>query len=113
MVPTSWVANEPPPAPLTTGYRQGSVLRLQLALVLLDELANLIRHVEELHPLLLVERDRESTQTIHRHAALLADLERHGARRALLECFVLSPKPFDFRLQILVGHCCLRLPCEL
>src|SRR5690242_4696399 len=44
--------------------RARSLLRFQFALVLGDERADLVRHVEQLRPLLLIEGDRESPQPV-------------------------------------------------
>ena len=52
-----------------------STLGLQLGLVLLDEVADLVGHVEQPQPLLLVERHREATQAVDGDAALLKNAE--------------------------------------
>src|SRR5438876_1135008 len=49
------------------------LLRLQLRLVGLDEGFDVLRHLEELEPLLFVERDREPAEAVERDAALVAD----------------------------------------
>ena len=59
-----------------------SFLRLELRLIRCDELANLVGHVEQLRPLLLVERHGKAAEPVDRKAAFLADLSsRLHARR--------------------------------
>src|ERR1017187_7163456 len=79
-------------------------LRLQLRVVFLDECPKLVGHGEQLRPLLLVERDRKAAEAVHRHAALLADLETDAATMLTLEALVLSLETFQFRFQVLVCH---------
>ena len=42
--------------------------------------ADVVRHVDQLEPLLLVERHREAAEPVHREPALLAHPERHAPR---------------------------------
>src|SRR5215510_13214146 len=99
-------------APSMTQYDPGTAdgptsalgLGLQAGLVLLDELADLVGHSEQLRPLLLVQGDRETAQAVHRHAALLAHLETDAAAALALQLLVLRPQPFDFGLQVFIRH---------
>src|SRR5712691_11362250 len=77
---------------------------LELGVVLGDEGADVAGHVEQLRPLLLVERDREAAEPVHGHAALLAHLERDPARRPCLERRVLGPESFELALLGVVSH---------
>src|SRR2546426_94919 len=58
--------------PLTTRWIR---LCFQLGVVFPDKDSDLICHVEQLRPLLLVERDGKPPEAVQRHAPLLADLE--------------------------------------
>src|SRR5262245_52025074 len=58
-----------------------SVLGLELAVVVANEGSDVIGHVEQLRPLLLVERDGEAAEPVHGHAALLAHLDAAAALR--------------------------------
>src|SRR5262249_17150808 len=80
-----------------------SGLLLELALVVPDERPDLIRHVEELEPLLLVEGHRKPAEPVHRKTALLADLDGDGPGSPGLEGLVFGPQPFQLRPQFLVG----------
>src|SRR5947209_6437098 len=84
--------------------RARSVLLLQLPLVLGDELPDLVRHVEQLRPLLLIQRDRKATEPVHRQPTLLAHLHRYRPRRTLLQRFVFLAEPLQLGLHIFVGH---------
>src|SRR6266513_2599924 len=79
-------------------------LRLQLRLVLADERADLVRHVEQLRPLLLVERDGKPPEPVHGHPALLADLEAHPPGSARLERRILGSESLKLGLHIIVSH---------
>src|SRR5918993_541808 len=76
------------------------LLRLQFRVVLLDERTDLAGHVQQLRPLFLIERDREASESIDRHATLLADFQAHRASALVLELFVLSLEPLQLRFQI-------------
>src|SRR5262249_6242528 len=80
-------------------------LRLELCLVLLDVDSVLVGHVEQLRPLLLVERHREPPETVDRDAALLGDLERAGSagRLVALQLLVLGAEPLELCFEIVVG----------
>ena len=54
-------------------------LRFQLRLIFLDERANLVSHVEQPNPLLLVERHREPAQTVNRNGPFFAYLQADGS----------------------------------
>src|SRR5262249_23900639 len=82
---------------------------LELGLVGGNELAKLVRHVEQLEPLLLVERDGESPQAVDGYAPLLAHLDGDAPGRALLQRLVFTPKALQLRLEILVCHHSLRV----
>src|SRR5688572_30214410 len=60
------------------------LLRLQLAIVLLDEAPDVVAHVQEPCPLLFVEGDREPPQPVHGDAALLAHLDRDALSAPVL-----------------------------
>src|SRR5262249_42000404 len=79
-------------------------LRLELRLVVADEGADVVGQVEQLEPLLLVERHREAPEPVDREPALLAHLEGHPATRSPLEPLVLRPQALDLRLGVVLGH---------
>jgi hypothetical protein len=79
-------------------------LGLQLGVVFLDERPDLVRHGEQLRPLLLVEGDRKTAKAIDRNAALLADLEAHASATLALETFIFGFEPLELGFQILVCH---------
>src|SRR5581483_12401264 len=79
-------------------------LRFQLRLVVLDEGADLVGHVEQLGPLLLVERDRKSSESVDGDAALVGDLERGPTRGTFLQSFVFRAQALELGFQILVAH---------
>src|SRR5205814_2279610 len=80
-------------------------LRLQPRLVRGDERAQLVGEVEELEPLLLVERHREAPESVDGDAALLAHLDRHAAARGgPLEPLVLRAQARELRVRVLVRH---------
>src|SRR5262245_7004576 len=91
-----------PPARRPGG--SGSLLRLELGLVLPDEGPDLVGHVEELHPLLLVERDREATQPVDRDAALVAHPQADPLAGPGFQRLVLGPQSGQLVLVALVGH---------
>src|SRR5207237_2692432 len=80
------------------------LLRLELGVVSVQEVADLVRHVEELGPLLLVERDRETAQTVQRGPALRAHLERDARLASSLQLLVLGSQPGDLGVQVVVFH---------
>ena len=63
------------------------VLEFHRALVGLEELAQLVNLVEQPHPLLVVERDRESSETVNARSAFFADSEFQGALLSALDLF--------------------------
>src|SRR5262249_42854435 len=75
-------------------------LGLETRLVVPDERADVVGQVEELQPLLLVERHREAPEPVDREPSLLAHLEGHAATRAALEPLVLRAQPLDLRLGV-------------
>src|SRR5438105_3650310 len=77
---------------------------LQSRFVLFDELADLVGHVEQLGPLLLVERHREAAQTVYRNASLLTDLESCGAAARTFQPLVFGLQTLELGFQVLVGH---------
>src|SRR5262249_60539154 len=92
------------PRPPRPAARRGSVLGLQLALVLTDEGADLVRHVEKPAPLFLVERHREAAEPVHRHSALAAHPQVTAALRAGFQGFVLGPKAGYLAFEMLLTH---------
>jgi hypothetical protein len=64
-------------------------LGFQSRLVLFEEPANLVRHVEQLRELLLVERDRKAAQTVDGDAAPFADLEAYTTARLARQALIL------------------------
>src|SRR5262245_15336786 len=72
--------------------------------MLLDEHADVVRHVEELGPLLLVERDRESAQSIDGDSALVADLERRSTHALALQRLVFRPQALDLGSKLILAH---------
>ena len=79
-------------------------LRLQLPVVLLDELPNLVGPGEQLRPLSFVERDEKTAEARDGHIALLADLETKIATTLTLETLIIRPELFKFGLQISIYH---------
>src|SRR4051812_4150188 len=63
------------------------LLGLELRVVGREELADVVGHVEQLGPLLFVERDGKSPESVYRQAALFADLHRDPLGRAFFERF--------------------------
>src|SRR2546428_9310844 len=80
-----------------------SALRLQRRRVLADEGAQLVGHVEELLPLLLVEGHREAAETVDRNAALLAHLDAHAAVGRSPEAIDLGLRTLELCL-LVFGH---------
>src|SRR4051794_5966637 len=80
------------------------VLGFQRAFVLADERPDLVRHVQQLQPLLLIEGDREPAHAVDRDAALLGYLQRHAAGVLPFQPLVLRAEPLHFRLQIVITH---------
>src|SRR5438876_276016 len=78
------------------------LLRLQLRLVGLDEGFDVLRHLEELEPLLFVERDREPAEAVERDAALVADPERRRPTSPTLQSLVLCPQALDLDLKVML-----------
>src|SRR5207248_4325984 len=76
----------------------------QLRLVLLDERADVVRHVEELRPLLLVERHREAAEPVDRHASLLAHLHGDSPAAPRLERLVLGLQALHLCFHLLLVH---------
>src|SRR5688572_716734 len=79
-------------------------LLLELRLVRRDEFPDLGSQLEELEPLLLIERNRESAHSIDGETTLLAHLHRDSLLRALLERLVFSAKALQFGLHVFVSH---------
>src|SRR5688572_27666646 len=75
------------------------LLPLELVLVLLDELADLVRHPEQAVPLLRVEGDGEASESVDADAALLTDLERACPFAGGLQLLVLGTELFEFGLE--------------
>ena len=63
-----------------------SALGLEARVIGADEGADVVGHVEQLGPLLVVEGHREAAEAVDRHAALFADLERHPRLAVRLSC---------------------------
>jgi hypothetical protein len=80
------------------------LLRLELALVLPDEGPDLVGHLEDPEPLLLVERDREPAEPVDGHPALLAHPELAALPGPGPEGLVLGPQPGQLGFGLLVGH---------
>src|SRR5262245_17703854 len=85
-------------------YRCALFLRLQLPLVRSDEGANIVRHIEELEPLLLVEGHRKAAHAVDRDGSLLAHLEAKAGRRALLQRGIFPAQAFELSFDLFVGH---------
>src|SRR5712692_3245974 len=79
-------------------------LGLQLGIVVLQERPNLVRHVEKLRPLLLVERDRKTTQPVDRDASLLAHLHGDGPAGTRFQRLILGLETLQFRFHLLLIH---------
>src|SRR5262245_8023113 len=78
-----------------------SVLGFELALVVADEVPDLIGHVEQLDPLLLVERHGEPAHPVHRDGPLLAHLQAASAALTSLQPLVLRPQPLQLLTLVL------------
>src|ERR1017187_517301 len=72
------------------------VLQFHASLVRFEKLSELIGLVEQPDPLFVIEGDRESSQAIHAHAALFADLEFETAPLASLSLFQFRDSGFQF-----------------
>src|SRR5689334_2379219 len=79
-------------------------LGLELRLVLFDERANVVCEIEELPPLLFVERDGEPPEAVDRDSALLRHLHRDRATAACFEPLVLGLEAFELGLEVFVCH---------
>ena len=77
---------------------------LELSFMRGDELADFVGLVEERCPLLLVQGNREASQSVDGHTTLGADFERDAARPALFQQLVFSAQAIQLCLQIFVGH---------
>src|SRR5215813_7479587 len=86
------------------------LLRLQFCLVLRNEGADVLRHVQELQPLFLVERHRKAPHAVDRDRPLLAYLQANTGRRAFFQRCILPAQAFQLSFHIVVGHC---IPCVL
>src|ERR1041384_2425639 len=82
----------------------GSGLRLQVGVVVADERADVVGHVEQLRPLLLVEGHREASEAVDRDAALLADLQRDALRGRALQALVLRAQLLELGLDLVFRH---------
>ena len=83
-------------------FDEALLLLFELTVVLSHEGLDFTCHGEELFPLLLIERDWESSKSVHRHAALFTDLD--GRWSTLLQCRVFGPQSLEFCFQILIAH---------
>jgi hypothetical protein len=54
-------------------------LQLKLALVLFEEITQILSPVQELHPLLLIKGDGEAAQSVDRNSAFVAHLKAHAS----------------------------------
>src|SRR5262249_62248836 len=84
--------------------RSTRFLGLQLGIVRLDEGADVVGHLEELGPLLLVEGDRKPAESVDGDPTLLADLQRLAARGLGLQRGVLLLTSLELCLQRVVSH---------
>src|SRR5581483_9433447 len=82
---------------------RGSLLGLEAFIVGLDESLDLVRHAEELQPLLLVESHWKAAHAINRERAFLADLHGELAATRLFQTLILSTQALQLGLKIL-GH---------
>src|SRR5262249_9846292 len=98
-----WVAF-PPRYSFSRSLLLRGILRLQRAVVLAHEGANVVGHVEQPNPLLLVQRHRKPAEAVHRQAALLAHLHRHASAGTLLEPLVLGSQALQLFFHVLVHH---------
>src|SRR5262249_2479326 len=98
-----WV-DFPPKSRCSRSLLLRGILRLQRTVVLAHEGANVVGHVEQSNPLLLVQRHRKPAEAVHRQAALLADLHRHAPAGTLLEPLVLGPQALQLLFHVLVHH---------
>src|SRR2546425_5474101 len=83
--------------------RARSTLRLQRRRVLADEGTQLVGHVEELLPLLLVEGHREAAEAVDGNAAFLAHLDAHTAVGGPPEAIDLGLRTLELCL-LVFGH---------
>src|SRR4029077_19741745 len=83
---------------------RGSILGFEFALVLADERADLVGHVEKPTPLLLVERHGKATEPVHGDPALVTDPHLTAALRSGLQGFVLGPEAGNLALEMLLAH---------
>src|SRR5437867_1717858 len=83
--------------------REDLLLGLQVRGVLVDEASDVVRHREQLQPLLLVERHREAAETVYGYAALLAHLQGRRGLRSAFEGFVLSLQAFELGAELSFG----------
>jgi len=78
-------------------------LLLQPSLVLLDERPDVIGHVEQLQPLLLVQRHGEPTEAVDRDASLLANLHRDALVPPRLQRLVLGLEALQLGPEFVFG----------
>src|SRR5712692_11459671 len=90
-----------PRASQPTKSREALFLFLQSTVIFGDEVADLVRHPQELLPLFSIKGDRKASQPVYGQTALLAHLQRYLPARRLLQCFILGTKPLDLCLQFL------------
>src|SRR5262245_45437614 len=76
----------------------------QASVIFLDEGADVVCHVQQPHPLLLVERHWKPAEPVHGDASLFTHLQRDPSRLPGLQSFVLSPQAVQFGLQIVIAH---------
>jgi hypothetical protein len=59
------------------------LLQLELALVLFEEVAQILRPIQELYPLLVIKRDRKAAKSVDRNSAFVAHLEADASSSLL------------------------------
>src|SRR5260370_6446742 len=79
------------------------LLLLELAVVLSHEGLDFTCHGEELFPLLLIQRDWESSKSVHRHGAFFTDFD--GRWPTLLQCRVFGPQSLEWVFSNILLFC--------
>jgi hypothetical protein len=69
-----------------------------------DELFDLLRHSQELRPLLFVKRDGKASQAVYGYGAFLAYFERQLATRGRLQRLVFGFQPLQLRFHFFFCH---------
>ena len=67
-------------------------------IMLREKRTNVLREVEQLRPLFLIESHREATQSVDRQRSLLTHLEVKATGLLALQVLVLSPDSCQFRV---------------